>query len=163
VQNSTNPRATSRSNSRQQQLQHVEPIIDGVRGQGGRDAMERRLAAPEHRLGLVGQALDELPSNAQANRLLRQPEIVALSGVFGVGAGAVLNTLRPHAASCFAVFGAGAGGLSALMAAKIAGCEVRWTGMPRGGHFAALEQPDLLLVDIRAFVRGAWTWRRSET
>jgi microsomal epoxide hydrolase len=27
----------------------------------------------------------------------------------------------------------------------------RWTEMPRGGHFAALEQPELLLNDIRAF------------
>jgi len=26
--------------------------------------------------------------------------------------------------------------------------------MPRGGHFAALEAPDLLLDDIRAFARG---------
>lgn len=30
----------------------------------------------------------------------------------------------------------------------------RWTEMPRGGHFAALEQPDLLIEDIRAFARG---------
>lgn len=29
----------------------------------------------------------------------------------------------------------------------------RWTAMPRGGHFAALEQPDLLVEDIRAFFR----------
>lgn len=28
---------------------------------------------------------------------------------------------------------------------------VRWTDMPRGGHFAALEEPELLLNDIRAF------------
>jgi microsomal epoxide hydrolase len=27
----------------------------------------------------------------------------------------------------------------------------RWTEMPRGGHFAALEQPELLIDDIRAF------------
>ena len=27
----------------------------------------------------------------------------------------------------------------------------RWTEMPRGGHFAALETPDLLLDDVRAF------------
>jgi pimeloyl-ACP methyl ester carboxylesterase len=27
----------------------------------------------------------------------------------------------------------------------------RWTDMPAGGHFAALEQPDLLLADMRAF------------
>lgn len=30
----------------------------------------------------------------------------------------------------------------------------RWTPMPRGGHFAALEAPDLLVEDLRAFGRG---------
>ena len=30
----------------------------------------------------------------------------------------------------------------------------RWTKMPKGGHFAALEQPDLLVDDIRAFARS---------
>ncbi len=30
----------------------------------------------------------------------------------------------------------------------------RWTEMPRGGHFAAMEQPELLVDDIRAFARG---------
>ena len=30
---------------------------------------------------------------------------------------------------------------------------VRWTEMPRGGHFAAMEQPELLLDDVRAFFR----------
>jgi pimeloyl-ACP methyl ester carboxylesterase len=29
-----------------------------------------------------------------------------------------------------------------------------WTEMPRGGHFAAMEQPDLLAADIRTFFRG---------
>jgi microsomal epoxide hydrolase len=29
----------------------------------------------------------------------------------------------------------------------------QWTEMPRGGHFAALEQPDLLLDDVRSFFR----------
>jgi pimeloyl-ACP methyl ester carboxylesterase len=29
-----------------------------------------------------------------------------------------------------------------------------WTDMPRGGHFAALEQPGLLVDDVRAFFRG---------
>jgi len=29
-----------------------------------------------------------------------------------------------------------------------------WTEMPRGGHFAALEQPDLLIDDIRAFAKA---------
>ena len=30
---------------------------------------------------------------------------------------------------------------------------VRWTVMLRGGHFAALEEPELLVDDIRAFFR----------
>lgn len=30
----------------------------------------------------------------------------------------------------------------------------RWTDMPRGGHFPALEEPDLLVDDLRAFFRG---------
>ncbi len=30
---------------------------------------------------------------------------------------------------------------------------VRWTDMPRGGHFPALEQPQLLVDDLRAFFR----------
>ena len=30
---------------------------------------------------------------------------------------------------------------------------VRWTEMPKGGHFAAMEQPQLLAEDIRAFFR----------
>jgi pimeloyl-ACP methyl ester carboxylesterase len=29
----------------------------------------------------------------------------------------------------------------------------RWTPMPRGGHFAAMEEPELLVEDIRAFFR----------
>lgn len=30
----------------------------------------------------------------------------------------------------------------------------QWTEMPRGGHFAALEQPELLVNDIRSFARA---------
>jgi pimeloyl-ACP methyl ester carboxylesterase len=30
---------------------------------------------------------------------------------------------------------------------------VRWTRMPQGGHFAAMEEPELLVEDIRAFFR----------
>jgi pimeloyl-ACP methyl ester carboxylesterase len=29
----------------------------------------------------------------------------------------------------------------------------RWTEMPRGGHFAALEQPEALARDVQAFFR----------
>ncbi len=34
---------------------------------------------------------------------------------------------------------------------------VHWTVQPRGGHFAALEQPDLFVDDVRAFFRGLRT------
>ena len=30
---------------------------------------------------------------------------------------------------------------------------VRWTKMPRGGHFAALEEPELLIKDIKSFFK----------
>lgn len=30
----------------------------------------------------------------------------------------------------------------------------QWTPMPRGGHFAAMEEPDLLIEDIRSFARS---------
>ncbi len=40
------------------------------------------------------------------------------------GAGAVFNCLRPQAGSSIAIFGAGAVGLSAVMAARVAGCAV---------------------------------------
>ena len=30
----------------------------------------------------------------------------------------------------------------------------QWTKMPRGGHFAAMEQPELMINDIRTFARG---------
>ena len=32
----------------------------------------------------------------------------------------------------------------------------RWTTMPRGGHFAAFEQPDLFVDDVRAFFATVW-------
>lgn len=31
---------------------------------------------------------------------------------------------------------------------------VRWTDVDRGGHFAALEEPELLIKDVREFLRG---------
>ena len=31
---------------------------------------------------------------------------------------------------------------------------VRWTEFDRGGHFAAMEEPDLLVADVRAFFRS---------
>jgi pimeloyl-ACP methyl ester carboxylesterase len=35
---------------------------------------------------------------------------------------------------------------------------VQWTEYDRGGHFAAMEQPELLVSDIRTFFRGAESW-----
>jgi pimeloyl-ACP methyl ester carboxylesterase len=34
---------------------------------------------------------------------------------------------------------------------------VRWTEMPKGGHFAAMEEPELLLDDLRAFIAAILT------
>jgi hypothetical protein len=30
---------------------------------------------------------------------------------------------------------------------------VQWSEFDRGGHFAAMEEPDLLIADVRAFFR----------
>ncbi len=49
--------------------------------------------------------------------------ICALACGGQTGAGAVLNVLRPAPGDAIAIFGVGAVGLSALMAAKIAGCD----------------------------------------
>ena len=38
--------------------------------------------------------------------------------------------------------------------AEQTGAIVRWSEFDRGGHFAAMEAPDLLVGDIRAFFRG---------
>ena len=35
----------------------------------------------------------------------------------------------------------------------------RWTEFPRGGHFAAMEQPEALVADIRAFFRDFRDYR----
>jgi len=35
----------------------------------------------------------------------------------------------------------------------------QWTEMPRGGHFAAMETPDLLIEDVRKFARTL-DWRQ---
>ena len=39
----------------------------------------------------------------------------------------------------------------------------RWTPMPRGGHFATMEEPELLVEDIRAFFRPLRSALVSET
>lgn len=37
---------------------------------------------------------------------------------------------------------------------------VRWTDMTKGGHFAAMEEPELLLADLRAFIASVQERRR---
>ncbi|HEY1751525.1 MAG TPA: epoxide hydrolase, partial [Caulobacteraceae bacterium] len=32
---------------------------------------------------------------------------------------------------------------------------VRWSDLPKGGHFAAMEQPGLFVEDVRAWAREA--------
>jgi aryl-alcohol dehydrogenase len=48
--------------------------------------------------------------------------LAPLGGDVQTGAGAIINTLRPQPGSPIAIFGAGAIGLSAVMAAQLAGC-----------------------------------------
>lgn len=75
-----------------------------------------------------GQGAFALHAVVHVNNLVRVPDDVDLSlvGPLGcgiqTGAGAVLNYLRPSAASAIIITGCGAVGLSAVMAAKIAGC-----------------------------------------
>ena len=72
---------------------------------------------------------------------VEDPDIdLALVGPLGcgiqTGAGAVLNRLRPKFGSSLAVFGCGTVGMSAIMAARIAGCQ---TIIAVGGNPASLE------------------------
>lgn len=75
-----------------------------------------------------GQSSFATFSLASERNVVRVPAGVplAVAGPLGcgvqTGAGAVLNVLRPPAGSAIAVFGAGAVGMSAIMAAKAAGC-----------------------------------------
>ena len=66
-------------------------------------------------------------SEASAVKVQYDDIELALVGPMGcgiqTGAGAVLNRLRPEFGSSIAVFGCGTVGMSAIMAAKIAGCE----------------------------------------
>jgi pimeloyl-ACP methyl ester carboxylesterase len=36
----------------------------------------------------------------------------------------------------------------------VCNCLTRWTEMPSGGHFAALEEPQRLAEELRAFYRA---------
>ena len=39
------------------------------------------------------------------------------------------------------------------MAARVYTDLRRWTAMPKGGHFAAMEEPELFVEDVRTFFR----------
>jgi len=41
----------------------------------------------------------------------------------------------------------------AWVARNMGATMIHWTEMPKGGHFAALEQPQLLVEDVRVFFR----------
>jgi aryl-alcohol dehydrogenase len=51
------------------------------------------------------------------------PVLAALGGDVQAGASAVINTLRPRPGSSIAIFGVGAAGLSAVIAARLVGCQ----------------------------------------
>ncbi len=90
-----------------------------------------------HRLSQGGQALGTFFGQSsfathavvhQRNVVKVDPEVdLALLGPLGcgiqTGAGTVLNRLQPEFGSTLVVYGCGAVGLSAVMAAKIAGCQ----------------------------------------
>jgi aryl-alcohol dehydrogenase len=75
-----------------------------------------------------GQSCFATHAVAGARNVVKLPDSIPfeIAAPFGcgiqTGAGAVLNVLRPPAGSSIAVFGTGAVGLSAIMAAAIAGC-----------------------------------------
>ncbi|SDH24287.1 benzyl alcohol dehydrogenase [Alteribacillus persepolensis] len=89
----------------------------------------KRLNDQERELShLFGQSSFSYYAVANANNMVKVPKDVPLEmlGPLGcgiqTGCGAVLNKLKPEPGSALAVFGCGSVGLSAIMAAKIAGC-----------------------------------------
>ena len=89
-------------------------------------AVARRPAAARALLRAVELRHPFRRAGAQ-HRAARRAIPLEVAAPFGcgvqTGAGSVLNVMRPPPGSSIAVFGAGAVGLSAVMAAKIAGCE----------------------------------------
>jgi aryl-alcohol dehydrogenase len=89
-----------------------------------------------------GQSSFATHAVVSASSAVRVPADIdlALVGPLGcgvqTGAGTVLNTLKPDFDSTIAIFGAGTVGMSAIMAAKLAGCK---TIIAIGGNPASLE------------------------
>ena len=73
------------------------------------------------------------------------------------GAGAVLNVMKPKPGDSFAVFGVGAVGLSALMAAKVAGCDPIIAVDVHASRLCANWAPPKRSTTLRA----ARSWMRS--
>jgi aryl-alcohol dehydrogenase len=77
------------------------------------------------------------------------------------GAGAVLNTLHPHAGTSLAVFGAGAVGLSAVMGARVAGCttivavDIKANRLALAQELGATHVFDASNVDVVAAIKDA--------
>lgn len=97
---------------------------------GAMDDGTRRLAQGEQSLAtFFGQSSFATYAIAKSRNAVKvDPEVdLALLGPLGcgiqTGAGTVLNTLKPEFGSSIVIYGAGAVGLSAVMAAKIIGCQ----------------------------------------
>ena len=95
---------------------------------------------------------------AQPRRAARQRDAVLDHRRRGVVGAAVLGELRAASAAADASNCHRGGGVpegepasSAAAGAKPATNITHWTTMPRGGHFAAFEQPGLFVEDVRAF------------
>jgi len=101
--------------------------FSGRRGNGGRGVFSDRAAQPVTG-SFFGQSSFASQVIAGERNLvkIRADVPLELMGPLGcglqTGAGAVLNVLRPAAASSIVVFGAGAVGMAAIMAARICGC-----------------------------------------
>lgn len=108
---------------------------------------------------------EELPEEAvDRDRLLTNVMLYWLTGTAGsaariyyerahaTGARAAAPTLPSTAPTALAVFPAE---IQIPLRHKAERTEniVRWTKLDRGGHFAAMEEPDLLAEDVRAFFR----------
>ena len=82
-----------------------------------------RIAAPFFgQSSFATHALATQRNAVKVDRDIPFPVLAALGGDAQTGAGVVINTLRPRPGSAIAIFGAGAMGLSAVMAARLAGC-----------------------------------------
>jgi aryl-alcohol dehydrogenase len=82
-----------------------------------------RIAAPFFgQSSLATYALATERNTVKVDRDIPFPLVAAFGGDLQTGAGVVINTLHPRPGAAVAIFGVGAVGLSAVMAARLAGC-----------------------------------------